>query len=190
MMMPADLACRRVAHRRQPQPTSTSDSALDKVEFLELVPPMLCRFAVRPAWTPEELGWLIDMAVQRRSRGPLTMRSVRDRRGRTIGCFLYYGECGRPADVLNIFTAPRCEIAVVAQMLAHLDRVGCISASGIAQPFLMDALCRHRGISFRPRGYFCIATRHTDVIDAALKGDIYTGGLAGESWNRLFSDFW
>ena len=151
---------------------------------------MLARFAVRPAWKPSELGWLIDMAVQHHSRGPLTMRSVQDRHDRTIGCFLFYGERGRSADVLNIFTAPRCEIAVVAQMLAHLDRIGCTSASGIAQPFLMDAFCRHRGIGFRRRGYFCIATQHTDVIDAALKGDIYTGGLAGENWSRICSDFW
>jgi hypothetical protein len=53
----------------------------------------------------------------------------------------------------------------------------------------MNALGRQRLMSFRHRGYFCISTRHDDLKQAALLGDIYIGGLASEQWSRMLTDF-
>jgi hypothetical protein len=42
---------------------------------------------------------------------------------------------------------------------------------------------------FRHRAFTCVATRHQDIRDAIARNDIYIGGLAGESWSRLMTDF-
>ena len=92
--------------------------------------------------------------------------------------------------MLNILTRPGAEAAVVASLLHHLDAMGCIAATGMAQPFLMEAFGRQKGIAFVPRGAYCISTRHADIMDAAARGDIYLGGLMGEDWSRLVTDFY
>jgi hypothetical protein len=74
-------------------------------------------------------------------------------------------------------------------MFSSLDAEGYAAASGISQPFMMNAISRQRWLSFKHRGYFCLVTRHAEITDAALRNDIYIGGLASESWSRLLTDF-
>jgi hypothetical protein len=59
----------------------------------------------------------------------------------------------------------------------------------MAQPFLMAALGQVRGMGFVPRGAYCISTRHAEIVTAVQSGDAYLGGLFGEDWSRLLSDF-
>lgn len=188
---PVDAGLRRVMGSLKP---TRYDGAgvylLERERFLTLAPRMASRFAVHPVWAPDELGWLLDMAAEKTSCGPLQLRAVRTDVGRTIGCFVYYGQPGGTAQVLNILTEPGGEQMTVAHMLSHLDAEGFTGAHGMAQPFLMNALLRQRKMVFRYRGYFAISTKHGDIRDAIAKGDIYIGGLAGESWSRLISDFY
>lgn len=60
----------------------------------------------------------------------------------------------------------------------------------MAQPFLMHAMGNIPRLTYRPRGFFCISTKHSAIRAAALSGDIYVGGLMGEAWSRLINDFW
>jgi hypothetical protein len=152
-------------------------------------PTMVARFAVRPRWSRDELTWLLDMAAQRQADGPLSEAGVFDDKGHLAGLVFYYARSGGLAQVLNILTIPRAEAPVLRALLAHLDAAGCIGARGEAQPFLMPALAQERGITYRFRGNFCVLTRHQDVADAVARGDFYAGGLVGESWSRLVSDF-
>lgn len=151
---------------------------------------MLARFAVRPRWHPEELNWLLDMAARQTANGPLHEAGIYDPIGKLAGLVFYYAHPGGLAQVLNILTRPQAEAEVLRTLLVHLEAKGHIGARGEAQPFLMPALSRERGITYRFRGNFCVLTRHDDVAAAVARGDFYSGGLVGESWSRLVSDFW
>jgi hypothetical protein len=77
----------------------------------------------------------------------------------------------------------------MAQVFADLDGLGHVSAQGMAQPFLMNAVLRQRHLVHRHTGYFCLVTRHADLKAAAMSDGFYAGGLASERWSRLLHDF-
>ncbi|WEX88643.1 GNAT family N-acetyltransferase [Sinorhizobium garamanticum] len=158
-------------------------------EFRQCAGPMLKRFSVRPTWSRPEFDWLAAVASLNRSLGALQCRKVICERGRTVGTFLFFGKENGIANVLNVLCEEGREFDVTAEMFASLDREGYAAAVGMAQPFLMNAISRRRWLSFRHRGYFCMVTRHADLMEAALRNDIYIGGLASESWSRLLTDF-
>jgi hypothetical protein len=160
-----------------------------RAAFIATAPRFVERFAVHPQWAPDELGWLLDMAARNTVDGPLRLLEIHDDDGVLCGCCAVYARPGGIARILNILTAPGGEAATVCHLLAYLDALGCVGAQGMAQPFLMTAMGRHKGMSFVPRGAYCISTRRADIVDAALKGDCYLGGLMGEDWSRLVTDF-
>ncbi|BCW87987.1 hypothetical protein sos41_11240 [Alphaproteobacteria bacterium SO-S41] len=190
MVSPGDAMLRRAMgkHRTKPQ-QGVYDEDMRAEAFVEAAPHMVARFAVHPEWSREELAWTVRMAARKQALGPLGMRAVVGPGGVTLGCFIYYGAPGMPAAVLNVLSEPGWESAVVAQMLHYFDREGFTSASGVAQPFLMNAFGRQPGVNFRHRAYFCVSTKRDDVREAVMRGDFYAGGLAGEAWSRLTSDF-
>ncbi|MCZ4090869.1 GNAT family N-acetyltransferase [Sinorhizobium psoraleae] len=158
-------------------------------EFRQCAGPMLERFSVRPSWSRSEFDWLAGVASLNRSLGTLQCRKVICEGGRTVGAFLFFGSENGIANVLNVLCEEGREFDVTAELFASLDREGYAAAVGMAQPFLMNAISRQRWLSFRHRGYFCMVTRHADLKEAALRNDIYIGGLASESWSRLLTDF-
>ncbi|NOV18613.1 MULTISPECIES: GNAT family N-acetyltransferase [Ensifer] len=183
----------RVLRWRRPsvKPTPAS-GCMTKVigagEFLGCARPMMERFSVRPVWSTEEFDWLVAIAGKNQGLGEVHFRQV-TADGRAIGVFLFLGRANRTATVLNVLCQPGREFEVTAEMFACLDREGYAQATGAAQPFLMNAISRQRWLTFRHRGYFCMVTRHGDLKDAALRNDLYIGGLASESWSRLLTDF-
>ncbi|UJW84819.1 GNAT family N-acetyltransferase [Devosia sp. SL43] len=164
-------------------------SRIEIADFVTLAPGLVERFAVHPAWQPEELGWLLDMAARNIINGPLHLREVRDGKGHLAGALVFYARPGGTARVLNILSRRGREELVVGALLAELDAMGCLAVEGMAQPFLMEALSRQAGMGFVPRGAYCISTRHAEIVDAAKRGDVYLGGLMGEDWSRLVTDF-
>jgi len=186
---PADAILRQVKRSLRHGETDGGLEAVDAEGFADVAPRLLDRFAVAPAWSRAELAWIIGMAQRNTLHGPLQLHTVRNELWEVIGAVAFYGGKGRIAQVLNILAEPKAEAKVLAAVLAHLDAIGCAGATGMAQPFLMDALCRQPHVTFRHRGFVCLSTRHHDIREAALAGDIYLGGLMGESWSRLLSDF-
>ncbi|KKB07037.1 hypothetical protein VE25_19495 [Devosia geojensis] len=185
----ADAVLRSIRTSLRQKETNGGVEAVDVEAFAQIAPLFLDRFAVAPAWSKDELAWLISMAARNTLHGPLQLHLVRDEWWKVAGAFACHAQKGGIAQVLNVLARPKGEEMVVTTMLAHLDAAGCAGASGMTQPFLMDALCRQPHTSFRHRGYVCLSTRHGHIRDAAMRGDIYLGGLMGESWSRLMADF-
>lgn len=171
------------------QSEAAGGAPMARAGFISLAPILVERFALRPVWDPAELGWLLDMAALNTRHGPLHLRQLLDKKGDVAGCSVFYARSGGMARVLNILTQPGQEGAVLAELLAYLDAMGCLGAEGLAQPFLMPALGGRKGLHFVPRGAYCISTRHPEIVDAARRGDAYLGGLMGEDWSRLLDDF-
>lgn len=157
--------------------------------FLDHAPDLIAHYTVRPRWSRSELAWLVAMAAQNRRSGSFAIRSVVSRDGTVLGCFVYYGGGRRPARILNVLARNGQEAAVLDAMFDYLDGTGCPEAIGHAQPALMQGLAHQRSLIFRHRAFVCVLTRHDDIAAAAKRGDIYIGGLAGEDWSRLMSDF-
>ena len=158
-------------------------------EFRQQAEILLKRFSVRPVWSAEEFSWLISLAGKNTACGSLNCRKILDRNGETVGLVLYFGQPKRIARVLNVICLEGRERQVIEQMLAFFDSEGYCEARGTAQPFLMKALMRQRQLTFKHSGYFCFATRHSEIVTAALNDDIYVGGLASERWSNLVAGF-
>lgn len=177
-----------------PEPNAAEAAAANVTEmsiptFLEHASKLVAHYAVRPLWAREELSWLVSLAAQNTRLGTLTIRSVVDRTGTIIGCFVYYAARGRTAHVLNVLALPGQEPVVLSVMFRHLDETGHVAARGRAQPALMAGLSLQRWLVFRHRAFALVLTRVPEINDAVARGDVYVGGLAGEDWSRLLTDF-
>lgn len=172
-----------------PEVTGISDAEMTPAQFVVEAPRLVAHYAVRPAWSPDELSWILHMAAQNTTAGPLRIRAVRDGAGTLVGCFVYYGAAGRTARILDVLPAQGREAEVVGAMFRHLDRAGCVGAVGRVVPALLVALAGQRATTFRHDAFVCLSTARSDISDAVQRGDIYIGGLAGEAWSRLMSDF-
>ncbi|MCV9966671.1 GNAT family N-acetyltransferase [Pararhizobium sp. BT-229] len=167
--------------------TTSSSVSLD--QFLEQAQGMMERFCVHPVFSKVEFDWLIAAAKLNTALGELKCRNVIDPQGKVIGSYLYFGADRGNAVVLNALCHEHQEAAFVAQLFADLDSLGYVSAQGMAQPFLMNAVLRQRHLVHRHTGYFCLVTRHADLKAAAIGDGFYAGGLASENWSRLLHDF-
>lgn len=187
---PIDWAARRLHQRfRARATTGLTDFEMSREEFIARAPGFVARYAVRPEWSPEELGWLLSMTDGNRTLGPLRVLGVRDAAGAVIGCVAYYGAPGEIARVLNVLADERMETAVLGRMFRSFDEAGFVGVTGGTQPWLLDGLTDQRALTFRHRAFVCMSTKHPEIIEAAIRNDIYIGGLAGEGWSRLMSDF-
>jgi hypothetical protein len=185
-----DTLLRRLKPSVRPHATTGyTVSNVDFETFRQHALTMTQRFAVRPEWAKAEFDWLIAMAARTESLGTLHCRTIEDAQNKTVGAVLYFGKAKRTATVLNIVCDKGREHDVTRQIFRHLDDEGYAMASGMAQPFLVNALYRHNHMTFKHRGYFCMTTRHESIRRNALEGNIYIGGLASESWSRLVTDF-
>lgn len=187
---PADWAIRRLHRRFHARETpGLTDFAMSREDFIAQAATFVARYAVRPEWSPEELRWLLAMADGNKTLGPLRLLGVRDAGDRTIGCVVYYGAPGEIARVLNVLAHERQETQVLRRMFRRFDEDGFTGVIGGAQPWLIEGLADQRALTFRHQAFVCISTKHPEIVEAAIRNDIYVGGLAGEGWSRLMSDF-
>lgn len=156
--------------------------------FLDHAEKMTQRFAVRPTWTQDYFDWLLRIVAMNDTLGPLQCRTI-EKNGRTIGVYLFVGHPGATARIFNFICEDGCEFDAAAQMFASLASEGYVDATGMAQPFMMNALMRQRRLTFQHHGHLCIKSTHSDLINTTQMGDLYIGGLASESWSRLVTDF-
>lgn len=187
---PVDWALRAL-HRRfhAPDAPNSTDFEMSREEFIERAPGFVARYMVRPEWSPSELRWLLSMADGNTTLGPLRILGVRDAAGRVIGCVVYHGGPGEIARVLNVLAEERMETKVLARMFRRFEDDGVVGVVGGVQSWLIEGLADQRALTFRHRAFVCISTKHPEIVEAAVRNDIYVGGLAGEGWSRLMSDF-
>ena len=158
-------------------------------EFVSEAPALVERFALHPVWRKDELHWLIDKANDNTAIGKLRLYKVTGNGDALVGVVAAYVPKRGVATILNIACRKNSEGMVVQTLMEHLRGLELIGVDGMAQPFLMAALCAQPGLRLRPRGYFCASSRIAEVNDAIIRNDAYIGGLAGEGWSRLLTDW-
>lgn len=175
---------RQAAYAFGPAP---ADSEIDLRAYASLAPDMIAHFSVRPKWEQAEIEWQLTMATENRPLGKLRFFSVGGEK--TIGCYAYFSGPRGIVRVLDVLARPGKEADVAQAMYKRLQAEGTVEARGSAHPHLLSALSPLPGMRFRHRAFTCVATRHEDIRDAIARHDIYIGGLAGECWSRLMTDF-
>ena len=170
---------------------STADvREITQEEAISLVPGYLQSYLAHPAWTESDIGWLFQMASDNHAAGALRFCAINDRGGSPGGFFCYYRRPNGIAEILNIITKAGMEKHAVDAMLLHLQDEGHIAAQGRVDPRYLNALSQQSIMFFRLKANVCVATANADMLNAIQRGDIFIGGLAGESWSRLSTDFY
>ena len=183
--VPAD---RVLSRRRTHAPVSaTADHEISLSAYAARAPEMIAHFSVRPKWERVEMEWQLKMASENRPLGALRFFAVGGENA--IGLYAYFTNDRGIVRVLDILARPGKEAEVVRSLYSRLEGEGVVEARGSVHPHLLAALSPLPGMRFRHRAFTCVATRHQDIRDAIARNDIYIGGLAGESWSRLMTDF-
>jgi hypothetical protein len=164
-----------------------ADNEISLSAYAARAPEMIAHFSVRPKWERTEMEWQLRMASENRPLGTLRFFAVGG--DNSIGCYAYFTGAGGIVRVLDILARPGKEADVVRALYTRLEAERVVEARGSAHPHLLAALSPLPGMRFRHRAFTCVATRHQDIRDAIARNDIYIGGLAGESWSRLMTDF-
>ena len=162
-----------------------SDNAIESNAFLERSPALTRRFRLRPAWNEPEFSWLLDQARQRTRNGPLQIREVTDRGGRTVGLYLLHARSGSVAWALQILARRGQEHIVLAALIRRAAEVGAVAVRGNTNPDILAGLSMHVGVVFRQVAGCVAFSRDPEVRAAVRSGDLMVGGLLGESWTRF-----
>lgn len=174
-------------HRKQEIIAGPEDFEISLSAYAARAPEMIAHFSVRPKWERTEMEWHLTMATENQRLGKLRFFSVGGEKA--SGCYAYYSGRRGVVRVLDVLALPGKEAEVVRALYRRLAAEGTVEARGSAHPHLLAALSPLPGMRFRHRAFTCVATRHQDIRDAIARHDIYIGGLAGESWSRLMTDF-
>lgn len=158
-------------------------------ETVALVPGLLQAYSAHPTWTGSDLNWLLHIAVDNRAAGVLRFFAISDQIGTPTGFFCCYSRSDGTVEVLNLIGKSGTERQAVDAMLFHLQEEGHIAAQGRVDPRYLTALSQHPAMFFRHRANVCISTTHAEILNAVQRNDMFIGGLAGEGWSRLSTDF-
>jgi hypothetical protein len=186
----ADLAARAVlqaavgASRR----CEWRDEAVDAETFVDIAPRFLEAFKLRPDFSREEFLWLIGMARQRRSAGPLALRVIYDPSGAPAAAYASFGGKGEVARVLHAVAAPHAWGKLFDKMLETAREAGAIGIHGALRAPMMAHAYSVRGVFFYYAHGTMTYSNRPDIRRAIEMGDAFLGGFAGDRWTRLASD--
>jgi len=164
------------------------DEAVDAETFVDVAPRFLETFRLRPAFSREEFLWLIDMARQRRSAGPLTLRIVYDPCGAPAAAYAAFGGKGDVARVFHAAAAPHAWGKLFDKMRETAREAGAIGIHGALRTPMMAHAYSVKGVFFYYAHGTMIYSNRPDIRRAIETGDAFLGGFAGDRWTRLASD--
>lgn len=153
-------------------------------ELAQVVPRAVEGFALRPEFDAPTLRWLLSHAARKEQHGAPLARIVTLGGGRPAGGYLAHLRPRGMLRVMQVFAAPQDAEAVVDDLLAQAWRLGAVAVAGRCQPELMETLQQRRCL-FRHGGFTMVRSRSPELMDAAVGGNAWLNGLAGEAWARL-----
>jgi hypothetical protein len=184
-----DAALPRLASGVDPRSIDgTTDRAMDPAAFAAAAPSLVETYALRPAWDEAELPWLLAQAALQTRNGTLLIREVLDRGGQRAGLYLLYARERGVAHALQVLSRPGRESAVLGNLIRQARELGAVSVRGAASREAVLGLSRHPGVFYRHLMSMIVWTNDPEAAAAVRTGDVFLGGLAGETWARIFSD--
>lgn len=168
--------------------SGTLDRPVGVADFVGRAPGFLPQHRLRPAWEAEELAWLVARAGARTKNGPLHLREVLDRTGRCIGLYMLYAGPGLVGFALQVVARQGHESQVLGNLVARAEEFGAVAVRGASSPESIAGLIRQPGVVYRNTMSTVARTSDPEVAAALDSGQAMLGGLAGETWARVFGD--
>ena len=183
----ADLGARHLPAAALPEfdVRRYADREIDADAFLKRSSALTRRYRLRPDWDEPEFAWLLDQARRKTRNGPLQLREVVDRGGRTLGLYLLHATSGAAACALQILSRRGQEPIVLAALIRRAAEVGAVAVRGNTDPDILAGLSLHDGVIFRQVAASVAFSRDPEVRAAVRSGNVMVGGLLGESWTRF-----
>ncbi len=178
---------RRALRPAEPSGRLTLDRAPSDAVFAAAVLELSEPVELRPAWRQQDIEWLLSQAARKSRYGSPRRTIVRDRKGETVGCYIYHGDAGSLGRVLQIFARPNRAGEVVDCLLSEADGTGLAGLRGRCAPLVMNPLLT-RNCIFLHRASTVFHTANRELAAVVQAGDALVTGLAGESWTRLVGD--
>lgn len=160
------------------------ESDADDEALVRLLPDFVERHVIRPLWDPAMLREMLREAADKPDFGPLHRRIVSLKNGMPVGAYLYNGQPGRTARVLQLAALPNHLGRVLDGAVVHAGQHGMVAIRGRVQPWLLDQMLGRR-IAFTHVTSTVVQARDPAVLQAFMEGKAFINGLAGEGWTRM-----
>ncbi len=162
------------------EPISDSD-------FAELLPGLLTQYAIRPVWSNGQLEAMLQHATRKRNYGERHQRAVKNRGGKIIGLYLFYGNKGDIGRTVQVVSEPGLESIVIDCLLRDASALGLVAIRGASQPSIIQAMIGKK-CAFVPSAATIVHTHDRELLEALKSGQAFINGLVGEGWTRFIGD--
>ncbi len=164
------------------------DREISDNELIENILLFAKRHSLKPEWDTEILKWLLKHSQQKRQFGALHKRAVYLKSNdQPIGLYIYYGQPGDIARVLQVMALPNLADRVIESLLTHASKGGCVAVRGRVFPDITEAVARQKSVLLNHSSMIAHSKR-PDIQAAINSGDVLMTGLAGEAWARIIGD--
>lgn len=167
-----------------PQLSTTTGRDVAPCELADVILQTAAGYALRPAFDPAALSYLLAHAARKENRGAPVARIVHDRRGEPIGGYLAHGDKHGVLRVLQTFSLPAKADLVVDDVIATAQRIGASGVAGNTQPEMMPRL-QTLGCLYVLRYVTVVHARDPTLRAAAHNADVVLNGIGGECWMRM-----
>ena len=165
----------------------TLDSLPSDAAFAGAVGSLSEDFELRPAWSQADVEWFVSQAGHKARYGSLRRAIACNRKGETVGCYLYHGNRGGVGRVLQVLARPDAIGEVVDSLFAEADQAGLAGLRGRCTPGMMNSLLT-RNCLYVHRASTVFHTGDPELARTIKSGGALITGLAGEGWTRLVGD--
>lgn len=162
-------------------------SEMTDAEFAAHLPGLIRQFALKPNWNQSELEMMLSHGSRKRNYGERFQRAVRNRAGKVVGLYLFYGRKGGIGRTVQIVAEPGHESVVIDCLLRDAFEQGLVAIRGATQPNLLQAMIGKK-CAFVPSSSTIVHTRDPSLLEAMTSGRAFINGLAGEGWTRFIGD--
>jgi hypothetical protein len=164
------------------------DRPIDAAAFIAAAPGLVAAPALGPSWNVAEFSWILARAGQQQRNGRLHIREVIGRDGRMAGIYLMYASPGGVAHALQMLAREGREQVVAGSMIQQARALGAVAIHGATSREVLHGLLRQPAIFYRHFMSTTMWAADPEVVAAIKAGDVFVGGLMGETWTRIFSD--
>lgn len=166
----------------KPNPTDCEITDITVSKLLELnqqVP----RRALMPDYDLKSLTWLVEMAEQSETEGPLIKRMVRSQSGTVLGWFVYYRSRNATGRVLQLVGLGNSFEPVLDSLIHDASKHGLNALWGRTEPG-QNKLLTNKHCVFKGTPWVLVHSQQQEIVDAFQRADALFTGFDGEHWMK------
>jgi len=157
---------------------------MDAQALVELLARLTGHLSLRPVYTADSLGWLLDTLGRSRRDQKLRVGAVRAS-GDVVGWYVFYSRPGGVGRVLQLGAAPHAQRQVLQRLFDDAWHDGNVAVSGQSDPAWTSAL-KEGSCKTRPgRTWVLLRTSNRRVEHALATSNAFLSRLEGEGWMRF-----